>query len=74
MTAKEHNRLLSIFFFIQGGLQLFGGLLVASGLLLQYQRQLGTIGFTVAAAIGLYMVISILITDRRTSKGDKKPR
>jgi hypothetical protein len=28
MTAKEHNKLLSIFFFVQGGLQLFGGLLV----------------------------------------------
>lgn len=27
MTAKEHNKLLSIFFFIQGGLQLFGGIL-----------------------------------------------
>ena len=51
-----------------------GGLLVASGLLLQYQRQLGTIGFTVAAAIGLYMVISILISDRKTGKGDRKPR
>jgi ubiquinone biosynthesis protein len=51
-----------------------GGLLVASGLLLQYQRQLGIIGFTVAAAIGLYMVITILITDRKTSKGDRKPR
>jgi ubiquinone biosynthesis protein len=51
-----------------------GGLLVASGLLLQYQRQLGTIGFIAAAAIGLYMVITILITDRRSSKGKKKPR
>ena len=28
MTAKEHNKLLSIFFFIQGGLTLLGGLLV----------------------------------------------
>ena len=26
MTARDHNKLLSIFFFIQGGLQLFGGL------------------------------------------------
>lgn len=29
MTAKEHNKLLSIFFFVQGGLQLFGGVLAA---------------------------------------------
>jgi ubiquinone biosynthesis protein len=49
-----------------------GGLLVASGLLLQYQRRLGTIGFVVAAVIGLYMVITILITDTRTKK-KKKP-
>lgn len=48
-----------------------GGLLVASGLLLQYQRRLGTIGFVVAAAIGLYMVITILITDTRTKKKNK---
>ncbi|HVT04375.1 MAG TPA: AarF/UbiB family protein, partial [Thermoanaerobaculia bacterium] len=45
-----------------------GGLLVASGLLLQYQRRLGTIGFVVAAAIGLYMILTILITDRKTKK------
>ena len=48
-----------------------GGLLVASGLLLQYQRSLGTIGFVVAAAIGLYMILTILITDRKTSKRKK---
>ena len=47
-----------------------GGLLVASGLLLQYQRRLGTIGFVVAAAIGLYMVLTILVTDRKTNKRD----
>ncbi len=29
MTGKEHNKLLSIFMFVQGGLQLFGGILVA---------------------------------------------
>ena len=28
MTGKEHNKLLSIFFFVQGGLQLFGGVIV----------------------------------------------
>ncbi len=45
-----------------------GGLLVASGLLLQYQRRLGTIGFIIAAAIGLWMVLTILIQDRRSRK------
>jgi hypothetical protein len=29
MTAKEHNKLLSIFFFIQTGLTVFGGLIAA---------------------------------------------
>lgn len=29
MTAKEHNKLLSIFFFVQGGLQLVGAVAVA---------------------------------------------
>lgn len=28
MTAKEHNKILSILMFVQGGLQLFGGVLV----------------------------------------------
>jgi predicted unusual protein kinase regulating ubiquinone biosynthesis (AarF/ABC1/UbiB family) len=45
-----------------------GGLLVASGLLLQYQRRLGTIGFVLAAVIGLYMVITIMISDRRSKR------
>jgi ubiquinone biosynthesis protein len=45
-----------------------GGLLVASGLLLQYQRRLGTIGFVIAAIIGLWMVLTILIQDRRSRK------
>ncbi|MDH3494815.1 MAG: hypothetical protein OEM82_14770 [Acidobacteriota bacterium] len=29
MTNQEHNRLLAIFFYVQGGLQAFGGLLAA---------------------------------------------
>lgn len=29
MTAKEHNKILSILFFVQGGLQLFGGVILA---------------------------------------------
>jgi hypothetical protein len=29
MTAREHNKLLSIFYFVMAGLQLFGGIIVA---------------------------------------------
>ncbi|MGI8787827.1 MAG: hypothetical protein ACR2HG_08725 [Pyrinomonadaceae bacterium] len=28
MTAKEHNKLLSVFFLVHGGLQLFGGIII----------------------------------------------
>jgi hypothetical protein len=28
MTARDHNKLLSIFYFIQAGLQLFGGIII----------------------------------------------
>ena len=28
MTAREHNKLLSIFFFIQGGIQLLAGIFI----------------------------------------------
>jgi predicted unusual protein kinase regulating ubiquinone biosynthesis (AarF/ABC1/UbiB family) len=45
-----------------------GGLLVASGLLLQYQRRLGTIGFVLAGVIGMYMVITIMISDRKSKR------
>lgn len=45
-----------------------GGLLVASGLLMPYQHRLGVTGFLTAAGIGLYMVITILVTDRRATK------
>jgi ubiquinone biosynthesis protein len=45
-----------------------GGLLVASGLLMAYQRRLGIIGFLIAAIIGLWMVLTILITDRSSRK------
>ena len=58
-----------------GGLQkvanrVFSGLVLAaiiisSAMLLDTWRTLGTAGFIVAAAIGLYMVVNILITDRR---------
>jgi ubiquinone biosynthesis protein len=40
------------------------GLLVASAMLLPYGRTLGMAGFILAGAIGLWMVLSILWTDR----------
>jgi ubiquinone biosynthesis protein len=41
------------------------GLLIASAMLLPHRRSLGTAGFIIAAAVGVYMVASILMTDRR---------
>ena len=40
------------------------GLLVASAMLIQYRRALGTAGFVLAGAIGLWIVLSILWSDR----------
>jgi ubiquinone biosynthesis protein len=45
-----------------------GGLLVASGLLMGYRQRLATVGFLIAAIIGLWMVATILIQDRRSRK------
>ena len=45
-----------------------GGLLVASGLLMAYQRRLGMIGFIIAGALGIWMIATILIQDRRSRK------
>jgi len=45
-----------------------GGLLVASGLLMAYQRSLGMIGFLFAGIIGLWMIATIFIQDRRSRK------
>jgi ubiquinone biosynthesis protein len=45
-----------------------GGLLVASGLLMAYQRSLGMIGFVLSGALGLWMVFTILIQDRRSRR------
>ncbi len=42
-----------------------GGTVVASAMLYPHQRQLGTLGFVLAGAIGLYMVVTILVSDRR---------
>lgn len=45
-----------------------GGLLVASGLLMQVQPRLGMAGFLIAGVVGLWMVATILISDRRSRK------
>jgi ubiquinone biosynthesis protein len=44
------------------------GLLVASGLLSRERPGLGMLGFAFAAAIALYMVVSILVGDRRKKR------
>ena len=44
------------------------GLIVASAMLLPHRRALGTLGFLIAGALGLYMVGSILWTDRHASR------
>lgn len=45
-----------------------GGLLVASGYMIQVQRRLATAGFIIAGAIGLWMIGTILIQDRRSRR------
>jgi predicted unusual protein kinase regulating ubiquinone biosynthesis (AarF/ABC1/UbiB family) len=42
------------------------GLLVASAMLMPHRRSLATIGFVIAGAIGLWMVLTILWTDQRS--------
>ena len=43
-------------------------LIIASAMLLPQRRVLGTAGFIIAGALGLYMVGSILWKDRATGK------
>jgi ubiquinone biosynthesis protein len=40
-------------------------IVIASALLLPHRRILGTIGFVIAGVIGLFMVVNIIIADRR---------
>jgi predicted unusual protein kinase regulating ubiquinone biosynthesis (AarF/ABC1/UbiB family) len=40
------------------------GLLIASAMLLPYWRTLGTIGFIIAAVLALYIVLTIMVSDR----------
>ncbi|MEP6690019.1 MAG: AarF/UbiB family protein [Gemmatimonadaceae bacterium] len=44
------------------------GLCIASAMLLNVHPVLGTTGFVIAGALGLWMVITILISDRRTPR------
>ena len=44
------------------------GVVVASAMLLPHRRGLGTAGFIIAGVIGIYMVINILLTDRRRDR------
>lgn len=47
---------------------MLAGLLVASSLLIQSWPRLGIIGFSIAAVLAVYMVVSILITDRKRGR------
>ena len=44
-------------------------IVIASAMLLRERPTLGTWGFVVAGGIALYMVVSILWSDRNTTKG-----
>jgi predicted unusual protein kinase regulating ubiquinone biosynthesis (AarF/ABC1/UbiB family) len=44
------------------------GLLVASAMLMQYRRALGTTGFVFAGVIGVWMVLAILWSDREKDR------
>lgn len=41
------------------------GLLIASSSLLQYWRRLGIAAIAIASALGLYMIVTIIINDRK---------
>lgn len=73
MTAKEHNKLLSIFYFIMGGLQMLIGLFVAvvygvlGGALLTTARRdedqfVGGVFLAVAVIVGLIVILFASLT------------
>jgi hypothetical protein len=45
------------------------GLLIAASSLLQYWRRLGIVAIAIAAGLGLWMVLAVLINDRRRDGG-----
>jgi hypothetical protein len=68
MTAKEHNKLLSIFFFIQGGLQVFVGIImffvyggIGTAMLASARRSeeqaIGGIMMGVGLVVGLFVAV-----------------
>jgi predicted unusual protein kinase regulating ubiquinone biosynthesis (AarF/ABC1/UbiB family) len=44
------------------------GLLIASAMLIQYRRALGTAGFLLAGVVGLWMVLAIVWSDRHDAR------
>ena len=51
------------------GSGVLAGLLIASAQLLPYWRALGTTGFVIAAVVGVYLVLSIMMSDRKRDRG-----
>jgi predicted unusual protein kinase regulating ubiquinone biosynthesis (AarF/ABC1/UbiB family) len=51
---------------------IIAGLLISSGMLMQYYATLGLIGLILAGGIGLYVLITVLVTDRRGGKPEGK--
>jgi hypothetical protein len=48
---------------------IIAGLLIGSGQMLAYSRPLGFAGIILAGGIGIYVLITVLVTDRRNDKG-----
>ena len=68
MTAREHNKLLAIFYFVMAGLQLFGGVIVAlvygviGGAMLSSSRRedeqvMGGVFIVMAVVVGLIILV-----------------
>ncbi len=73
MSGKEHNKLLSIFFFVQGGLQLFGGIIMVliygglgvsmiAGSRREEEQAIGAIFLVVAVVVGA-LILAIAAFD-----------
>ncbi len=53
---------------------IIAGLLIGSGQMLPYSRTLGMVGIVLAGGIGVYVLITALLTDRRSSKRSEGSR
>jgi predicted unusual protein kinase regulating ubiquinone biosynthesis (AarF/ABC1/UbiB family) len=51
---------------------IIAGLLIASGQMLPYWRTLGLAGIVLATGIAVYVLITVLVTDRRSTKSSHK--